>query len=148
MLSGNGSSYLCLQCPCGQMRYCRNRPSNCNCNGTTESGLDEGKEIDKNKLPFLKFVSNVNSGKADVTFGPVKCAPKPYGESLLKTVFKCRVFHDPLVSLNFEGFDPQIFLSDPHNLLFTFFNLHVYEGGHCDPLNNDPLNRKLRENPA
>ena len=33
-----------------------------------------------------------------------------------------RVFHDPLVSLNFEGFDPQTFLNDPQNLLFTFFN--------------------------
>ena len=51
------------------------------------------------------------------------------------------VFHDPSVSLNFEGFDPQILLHDPQNLLFTFFNLHG--GGHCDP-----LNRKLRENPA
>ena len=52
-----------------------------------------------------------------------------------------RVFHDPLVSLNFEGFDPQIFLNDPQNLQFTFFI--SYEGGHCDP-----LNRKSRENPA
>ena len=52
-----------------------------------------------------------------------------------------RVFHDPLVSLNFEGFDPQIFLNDPQNLQFTFFI--SYEGGHCDP-----LNRKLRENPV
>ena len=51
-----------------------------------------------------------------------------------------RVFHDPLVSLNFEGFDPQIFLNDPQNSLFTFFN--SYEGSHCDP-----LNRKMRENP-
>ena len=47
----------------------------------------------------------------------------------------------PLVSLNFEGCDPQIFLYDPQNLQFTFFI--SYEGGHCDP-----LNRKLRENPA
>ena len=53
---------------------------------------------------------------------------------------RCKVFHDPLVSLNFEGFDPQIFLIDPQNLFFTFCN--SYEGGHCDP-----LNRKLRENP-
>ena len=52
-----------------------------------------------------------------------------------------RVFHDPLVSLNFEGFDPQFFLNDPQNLLFTFYNSYV--GGHCDP-----LNRKLRENPV
>ena len=52
-----------------------------------------------------------------------------------------KVFHDPLVSLNFEGFDPQIVLNDPQNLQFTFFI--SYEGGHCDP-----LNRKLRENPA
>ena len=52
-----------------------------------------------------------------------------------------RVFHDPLVSVNFEGFDPQIFLNDPQNLQFTFFI--SYEGGHCDP-----LNRKLRENPG
>ena len=57
------------------------------------------------------------------------------------TLSKCRVFHDPFVSLNFEGFDPQIFLYDPQNLLLTFFN--SYGGGHCDP-----LNRKLRENPA
>ena len=34
----------------------------------------------------------------------------------------CRVFHDPLVSLNFEGFDPQIFLNDPQKLWFTYFN--------------------------
>ena len=53
----------------------------------------------------------------------------------------CRVFHDPLVSLNFEGFDPQIFLNEPQYLFFTFFD--SYEGGHCDP-----LNRKLKENPA
>ena len=52
-----------------------------------------------------------------------------------------RVFHDPLVSLNFQSFDPQIFLNDPQNLQFTFFI--SYEGGHCDP-----LNRKLRENPG
>ena len=52
-----------------------------------------------------------------------------------------RVFHDTLVYLNFEGFDPKIFLNDPQNVLFTFFN--SYEGGHCDP-----LNKKLRENPA
>ena len=52
-----------------------------------------------------------------------------------------RVFHDPLVSLNFEGFDPQIFLNDPQNLLFIFFN--SYEEGHCDP-----LNKMLRENPG
>ena len=52
-----------------------------------------------------------------------------------------RVFHDPLVSLNSEGFDPQIFLNDSQNLLFTFFN--SYEGGHCDP-----LNRNMRENPG
>ena len=51
-----------------------------------------------------------------------------------------RVFHDPLVSLSFEGFDPLFFLNDPQNLLFTFFN--SYEGGHCDP-----FNRKLRGNP-
>ena len=51
------------------------------------------------------------------------------------------VFHDPLVSLNFEGFDPQIFLNDPQNLLFTCFK--SYGGGHCDP-----LNRTLRENPG
>ena len=42
-----------------------------------------------------------------------------------------RVFHDPLVPLNFEGFDPQIFQNDPHNLLFTIFN--SYERGNCDP---------------
>ena len=48
------------------------------------------------------------------------------------------VFHDPLVSLIFEGFDPQILPNDPQNLLFTFFN--SYEGGHCDP-----INRKLGE---
>ena len=54
---------------------------------------------------------------------------------------KGRVFHDLHVSLNFEGFDPQNFLNDPQNLLFTFFN--SYEVGHCDP-----LNRKLRENPV
>ena len=41
--------------------------------------------------------------------------------------------HDPLVSLNFEGNDPQ-------NLFFTFFN--SYEGGHCVP-----IHRKSRENP-
>ena len=52
----------------------------------------------------------------------------------------CRVFHDPLVSLNFEGFDPLFFLNDPQNVLFTLFN--SYERGHCDP-----LNRNLRENP-
>ena len=52
-----------------------------------------------------------------------------------------RVFHDPLVSLNFEGFDPQIFLNDPQNLLSIFFN--SYEEGHCDP-----LNKMLRENPG
>ena len=52
-----------------------------------------------------------------------------------------RVFHDPLVSLIFEGFDPQIFLNNPKNYLFTFFNSD--EGGHCDP-----FNRKLRENPG
>ena len=52
-----------------------------------------------------------------------------------------RVFHDPLASLNFEGFDPQTFLNDPQNLLFTFFN--SYKGGHCDP-----FKRKLRENPG
>ena len=40
----------------------------------------------------------------------------------------------PLVSLNFEDFDPKIDYS-------TFFN--SYEWGHCDP-----LNRKLRENPG
>ena len=51
-----------------------------------------------------------------------------------------RVFHDPLVSLNFEGFDPQIFLNDSQNLLFIFFN--SYEEGH-----SDPLNKMLRENP-
>ena len=55
------------------------------------------------------------------------------------TLYKYMVFHDPLVPLNFDGFDPQIFLIDPQNLMFTTFNL--YEGGHCDP-----LNRKLREN--
>ena len=54
---------------------------------------------------------------------------------------KSRVFHDPLVSLNFEGFDPRIFLNDSQNLLFTFCN--SYGRGHCDP-----LNRKLRENPV
>ena len=58
----------------------------------------------------------------------------------LTTILNIRVFHDPLVSLNFEGFDPQISLNDPKNSLLTFFN--SYEGGHCDP-----LNRKLRENP-
>ena len=47
----------------------------------------------------------------------------------------------PLFSLNFEGFDPEISLNDPRNLLFTFFN--SYGRGHCDP-----LNRKFRENPA
>ena len=52
-----------------------------------------------------------------------------------------RVFYDPLVSLNFEGFDPQVFLNDAQNLLFTFFI--SYEGGHCDP-----LKRMLRENPG
>ena len=51
-----------------------------------------------------------------------------------------RVFHDPFVSLNFEGFDPQVFLNDSQILLFTFFI--SYEGGHCDP-----LKRMLRENP-
>ena len=55
--------------------------------------------------------------------------------------WESRVFHDPLVSLNFEGFDPQFFLNDPQNLQFPFFI--SYEGGHCDP-----LNRKLRENPG
>ena len=50
-------------------------------------------------------------------------------------------FHDPLVSLNFEGFDLQILLKHPENLLLTFFDL--YEGGHCDP-----LNRKLGDYPA
>ena len=57
------------------------------------------------------------------------------------TKYRHRVFHDPLVSLNFKGFDPQIFLNDPQNVLFTFFN--SYGGHHCDP-----LNRKLRENPV
>ena len=60
---------------------------------------------------------------------------------LINVIFNSRVFHDPLVSLNFAGFDPQIFLNNPQNLQFTFFI--SYEGGHCDP-----LNRKLRENPA
>ena len=31
----------------------------------------------------------------------------------VKLKIKARVFHDPLVSLNFEGFDPQFFLNDP-----------------------------------
>ena len=48
--------------------------------------------------------------------------------------------HGPLVFLNFEGFDPKVFLNDPQNLLFTIFI--SYEGGHCDT-----LNKKLRENP-
>ena len=52
---------------------------------------------------------------------------------------KHRVFHDPFVSLNLEGFDPQILLNDPQNLLFTF--IYSYEGGHCDP-----LNKKLWQN--
>ena len=60
---------------------------------------------------------------------------------ITQKVYIPRVFHDPLVSLNFEGFDPKIFPNDPQNLLFTFFN--SYEGGHCDP-----LNRKLGENPV
>ena len=58
-------------------------------------------------------------------------------EILLSDKGLSKVFHDPLVSFNFEGFDPQIFL----NLLFTFCNL--CKGGHCDP-----LNKKLRENPG
>ena len=52
-----------------------------------------------------------------------------------------RVFHDPLVSLNFEVFDPPIFSKLPQNLLVTFFN--SYGGGHCDP-----IKRKWRGNPA
>ena len=48
----------------------------------------------------------------------------PYSPTIL------RVFHDPLVSLNFKVFDPQIFLNDPKNLSFNFFN--SYQGGHCD----------------
>ena len=37
---------------------------------------------------------------------------------VVSLVLIIRVFHDPLVSLNFEGFDPQIFLNDPQNSLF------------------------------
>ena len=33
------------------------------------------------------------------------------------SAWKGRVFHNPLVSLNFEGFDPQFFQNDPQNLL-------------------------------
>ena len=36
-----------------------------------------------------------------------------------------RVLHDPFVSLNFEGFDPQIFLKDPQNSLFVPHLLHM-----------------------
>ena len=68
----------------------------------------------------------------------------------LNTSLSCRyllikgytgVFNDHHVSVNCKGFDPQIFLNDPKNLLFTFFN--SYGGGHCDP-----LNKELRKNPG
>ena len=61
--------------------------------------------------------------------------------SFSNTVFKSRVFHDSIVSLNFEGFDPQFFLNDPKNLLFCFCD--SYERVHSDPLNG-----RLKENPA
>ena len=39
-------------------------------------------------------------------------------KNFLVLAMSARVFHDYLVSLNIEGFDPQIFLNDPQNLLF------------------------------
>ena len=57
------------------------------------------------------------------------CSPSAIGTVQIKDQMAyfvqpglCRVFHDPLVSFNFEGFDPQIFLNDPQKLLFTYFN--------------------------
>ena len=48
----------------------------------------------------------------------VSLSPQNKKQTQNKTDNKSRVFHDPLVSLNFEGFDPQIFLNDPQNSLF------------------------------
>ena len=96
--------------------------------------------VQSKKLLLGKGLKVMNT---PTNFLQTNCFPSQSLETNLKqsshTTF--RVFHDPLVSLNFEGFDPQIFLNDPKIHYSAFFN--SYEGGHCDP-----LNRKLRENPG
>ncbi|KAL4228481.1 hypothetical protein ACF0H5_011528 [Mactra antiquata] len=65
-------------CACGELGYCKNPDSLCNANGTTETVFDNGKIVNKSKLPVLEVKVVPGSGYGEVWIGPLMCAPKPF----------------------------------------------------------------------
>ena len=61
--------------------YCLNKGQHCNCDGTTPRVKDEGKILDKNKLPIKTVIFGYQNGYSNhwVTIGDVICAPKATG---------------------------------------------------------------------
>jgi len=61
------------------MGYCEDRTSNCNCDGSYARRRDEGKIIDKSKLPILGTHTPTPRGAGYIRIGILKCANKPFG---------------------------------------------------------------------
>ena len=92
-----------------QIKYSQECQTFSRCNGRIVSCYDVCALACKAYSAALTL-ANLRAAFAKTGIFPLKCASE-----MIRVGIKnhTRVFHDPLVSLNFEGFDPQIFLNDP-----------------------------------
>ncbi|KAH3692470.1 hypothetical protein DPMN_194311, partial [Dreissena polymorpha] len=91
-------------CACGQLGFCVNKTMNCNCDGRQTTGLDEGKVIDKSKLPILGVRANPGTmGIGRVTMGSVMYIPRNCHDA--KFNIQNKVNKDGPLVLDFDGPD-------------------------------------------
>ncbi|CAH1775918.1 unnamed protein product [Owenia fusiformis] len=65
-------------CACGMLGMCNDPSSHCNCDGTSMTGEDGGKIVDKNQLPVTVINFKDTSGRTEFVLGPLKCGPRPF----------------------------------------------------------------------
>ncbi|KAK3577967.1 hypothetical protein CHS0354_020807 [Potamilus streckersoni] len=96
------------KCACGQLGYCANIKSPCNCNGTIQTMVDDGKIFDKNILPVQSVTSGTSGrGYGLVTVGDLRCAPIPFDIPRdcddAKFNLKYKILQDGPQVLDFDG---------------------------------------------
>lgn len=62
------------------MGYCQNTTARCNCDGSLTQWKDDGKIMDKSKLPILGVYTPPSVGVGYVRIWELMCAAKPFGK--------------------------------------------------------------------